>query len=914
MKFKLDQLEYQQQAIKSVVSLFKGQIRNTFDNACSDGIRANLLTLSENQIKENMKDMLTENGLNEETDKVQEPTDFCIEMETGTGKTLVYLKTIYELYKEYSFTKFIILVPSVATKEGVLKTLSTFGQQFEEIYNIKLDYFEYDSKRLSKVINFIEEQHPQIMVMTLQSFNTDDNILNRSDRENLFANLPYIEAISRTNPIVIMDEPQEGMDTDNSIARLNKINPMVKIRYSATHKVLWNLIYRLTPYDSYQQGLVKKIEVLTVSEKNDEASMKIELVEIILGKGEPKAKLKVWREMGGNFEFRNTRQLGVNASLHEETKNSIYEDYVIEKIVKPITGGAGYVQFDNGVKITQGSLAKNCSLIFNEQLYWLIYRHFEKKKVLKKKGVKCLSLIFIDRVDNYIQPDGIIRKAFIEQYKKIHDEHKELCDNKEATDEQVSSCQGYYFARTGRGDFTDNLNSMANNKELFNLILKDKETLLSFDNPVEFIFSHSALGVGWDNPNVFNIATLNQSYSEVKKRQEIGRGLRICVNQQGERHRDADFVPEGEEVNLLTVIPNETYDTFVSQYQSEIKDIYGTSDAGAETRGNHKGRNTTERQIYRNDKHFNSPPFLEFWRRLALKTEYLVLFDEQEIINKSVNAINEITVPNPQIRIESGRVISLSEEEVSTGDFRSDSKQVPSNFSPMDIVNEISEHTPLSYQAALNIVQKINNKRELVKNPPRFLQEAIKKIRNIQLDEMLRVIEYQVTEETFDLNQFQRSIARNTGKLEPTPNKGIYDHIVWDSEHEQHFARNAEFDGEVVCFLKLPSFYVIDTPIGKYNPDFGLVLKRNTMLENYQNSFKSREVSDDLKNEYYIVIEIKGTNDLNDRHSMRESEAYKIKCACKHFEALGIETKLNYIAPVKNFIEFKKRVEATVSV
>jgi type III restriction enzyme len=250
MELKLEQLEYQQKAIQSVISVFKGQEQNTVDNACIEGIRSNILSLSKQEIVENIKEIIKENGISETTANIQENNDLCIEMETGTGKTLVYIKTIFGLFKNYGFSKFIILTPSVAIKEGVLQTFKDFEKQLEDIYNIKPNYFEYDSKRLSKVMNFIEEQHPQIMVMTLQSFNSDDRILNQAQREDLFSNMAYIEAIAKTNPIIIMDEPQEGMDTPNSIDRIKSINPLFKIRYSATHKELINLIYRLTPFAS----------------------------------------------------------------------------------------------------------------------------------------------------------------------------------------------------------------------------------------------------------------------------------------------------------------------------------------------------------------------------------------------------------------------------------------------------------------------------------------------------------------------------------------------------------------------------------------------------------------------------------------------------------------------------------------
>ena len=540
MQLKLEQLEYQQQAIDTVISVFKGQAKNSFENSCIEGIRANTLSLTEGEIKTNIKEIIQANGIKDITAKYTDEHELCIEMETGTGKTLVYIKTIYELFRQYGYTKFIILVPSVAIKEGVLTTLESFEKQLEDIYNIKPGFFEYDSKRLSRVTNFVEEQHPQIMVMTLQSFNSEERILNQAQREDLFSNIPFIEAIARTNPIIIMDEPQEGMDTENSIARLKTLNPLFKLRYSATHKVMKNLIYRLTPFDSYKQGLVKKIEVLTVAEKNDEASLKIELDTVEVGKGEPKAILKAWHSTAGGFKFKSTKKLSVNARLDEITGNIIYKDYVIEQIAKPIRERA-FVKFKNGAVIYLGEQAKDISSIFSEQLFWLIDTHFIKKDKLAARGIKCLSLIFIDRVDNYIQPDGIIRKSFEEQYTKVFERRF----GEKPTLEHIIGIQGYYFAKTGKGDFTDNTRSMVTNKDLFDLILRDKERLLSLDNPVEFIFSHSALGVGWDNPNVFNIATLNQSYSEIKKRQEIGRGLRICVNTSGERVYDPPMIKEG---------------------------------------------------------------------------------------------------------------------------------------------------------------------------------------------------------------------------------------------------------------------------------------------------------------------------------------------------------------------------------
>jgi type III restriction enzyme len=889
MGFKLEQLEYQKNAVNSVVSIFNGQQRNTFDNACHEGIRTNFCSLSPDEVQKNIKAIIQTNGISDDVAKLSDNIkEVCIEMETGTGKTLVYLKTIYELYKHYSFTKFIIIVPSVAIKEGVLSTFDTFKEQLEEIYNVEPHCFEYDSKRLSEVMNFIEEQHPQIMVMTLQSFNSDDRILNQAQREDLFSNMPYIDAIAKTNPIVIMDEPQEGMDTGNSIERLNSINPLVKLRYSATHKVMNNLVYRLTPFDSYKQGLVKKIEVLTVSEKNDEATMKIELESIVLDKkSNPLVVLRAWTQTSSGFKFKSTKKLGVKSDLFIETNNVIYKGYEIERIEQPLRG-KGYVRFTNGAMVYEGDKDFDYKSIFNEQLYWLIDTHFRKRARLQKQGIKCLSLVFIDRVNNYVQPEGVIKLAFEEQFKKVYFEQFK----KEPTTDLITKCQGSYFAKNGKGEYIDSEGGLKEQKSMYDIILKNKEELLSMDCPIEFVFSHSALGVGWDNPNVFNIATLNQSYSEIKKRQEIGRGLRICVNNDGQRVYDSATTEEGEEVNLLTVIPNDTYEAFVNQYQAEIIETYGNSEAGAETRNTHKGEKPNKKTIKRNDKNFESDSFRQFWKKLSQKTDYLVSFDESRVITESINAINQITISEHKILLEMNQIKSISQDGITSGEKRSQLVKAKAFYSSIDLVEEISENTSLAYPTVFKIIGGISNKNEILKNPPRFLQEAIQKIRGVELEEMVRGIRYNTTGEVF-ADDFKAIIEKDTDRIQATPNRGIYDHIVWDSEIERDFSIEADSESEVVCFLKLPPFYFIKTPAGPYYPDFGVVLK-------------NKKLRDESLSEYYFVIETKGTNDIDDKKSLTENEAIKIRCAMEHFKALGIDARVHYSAPIKDFMSFKK--------
>jgi len=919
MELQLENLQYQETAINSVVQVFDGTEKNTFDNACIEGIRSNLCKLSAKQLADNIKAIAIENGIEKETAKLSSDNDLCIEMETGTGKTLVYIKTIYELYKHYGFTKFIILVPSIAIRQGTIGTFKTFEKQLENIYGFKIHPFEYDSKKLNKVTNFFEEQHPQVMIMTTGAFSSDDRILNRTQREDLFNNLPYIDAIAKVQPIIFMDEPQEGMDSDNMMERLKTLSeverkerystkedvrekiiyktldPLFKIRYSATHKTIRNLLYRLTPYDSYKQGLVKKIEVLTVTEKNDEATIKIELTATQNGTGEPKAKLKAWKLKAGKFIFEETSWLKVGDNLGEKTNNPSYLNYKIERINKSLKTQKWSITFTNGVELFEKQASGNVENIWALQLEWLIHRHFVKSQKLEPQGIKCLSLIFIDKVSNYMGEEPKIKKLFIEKYKAIYPEYNK---GKTPTDQHIHDLQGYYFAQNSKGEFSDNEGGLKEQKKIYELILQKKDELLTIGNSIEFVFSHSALGVGWDNPNVFNIATLNTAYSEIRKRQEIGRGLRICVNQKGQRVYDALNAEDAERINQLTVIPNETYETFVTQYQKEIKDIYGSTSAGAGMTHTHKGKPQDEVSFKRNTDKNIDDAFKRFWKSLAKKTDYIISFNEENLIKKSTEQINLITIADYIAEVSSRNIGAISEEGITDTFGGTETYKLKAKFTPLDLVEELSENTGLSYTTLFKIVNNISNLEHIIKNPPQYIHTAAAIIRNIELDEMLRGLNYNLTGENFpfSFNDFVKNISK--ADYVETPNRGVFDKMLIDSNVEYDFAKASDNQPDIVCFIKLPSWYKIKTPIGEYEPDFGLVMKRK--------SLKSGKES-----EFYFVIETKGTNDINDKKALTASEVYKIKCAMKHFTTLGVE--VHYKAPVKEFHYFKTEVDKTIN-
>ena len=478
MKFKLENPQHQITAIHSVMEVFRGMEKNTYDNAHNEDIHSNVCSLSAQELADNIHRVIKENNVPDAQAHLAPGNDACIEMETGTGKTLTYIQTAYELHKAYGLTKFIVLVPSVPIRQGVIDTVENFKEQLADKYDITPNAFVYDSSKLSLLRDFIVDDSLQIMVMTMASFNSEDKILTQAEREGLFNNLPYLDAIAQTHPIIFMDEPQEGMDTENSQKWLEKLNPLFKFRYSATHAVKVNVLYQLTPAESYRLGLVKKLEVLTVAESNDEATLKMELSSVqATNAAQPKVKLKLWKlkKSDGKFEFKDSSFLKKDDNLADKSGNESYRDFTISRIYKSMTDKKWRVEFSNGTTITEGSSSANKEEVWALQLEWLIRRHFENSVKLHSQGIKNLSLIFIDRVANYMSTERpVIKMLFEEKYKLVY---AEFNNGQLPTEEQVTAVQGFYFAKTTNGEFTDNEKSCSSNKEIYDEILHNKQRL-----------------------------------------------------------------------------------------------------------------------------------------------------------------------------------------------------------------------------------------------------------------------------------------------------------------------------------------------------------------------------------------------------------------------------------------------------
>lgn len=912
--FQLESLPYQSEAVRAVLQVFEGT-----PSLRQQGIVGNRCPLTWTQLEHNLQQAAHQHRISYERLNLTKPAkgqplDVCVEMETGTGKTLVYLRTLYCLHAAFGWNKFIIVVPTVAIRAGVMGTLADFGVQLAQQsgLNHPIPAFEYDSSRLQQLKQFIDSPTPAIMVMNSQAFVGQGRIISNEENEAPLDGLTWLQALARCRPVVVMDEPQMGMDTEAALKAFDDMKPLVKLRYSATHAKghARNCVYRLTPAQAYEQGLVKKIEVLTIDEQGGAGTVQLELADTQARAGQhPKAKLKLWfRAANGNLTHKVSNWLSAKDDLAQVTANRSYEGWRIDHIEKSLDTGQWQVLFDNGHTLVQGQpIGHDQEGIFRLQLRWLIHRHFEKKARLAPHGIKCLSLIFIDKVANYLATEAgdvpLIKRLFEEEYTA----KLQTLTSQAPNAQQLQAVQGSYFAQTGQGAYTDSETTMSKNSAIYKRILTDKAGLLQLTDPVEFIFSHSALGVGWDNPNVFNIATLNATRKEDKKRQELGRGLRICVNQQGQRVYDAAGTPLGQEINLLTVVPNQSYEAFAQGYQEEIQEAYGMEDnAAAPLRESPRGQ-LKKKTLHRRQELFDSQTFKQFWQTMARTTRYTVRFDEDAIVKDVVPKLQHISVSGYTADITATRIGILEDTQAEnpqvTADYvGSTQDKLKPRFAPQDWVQAIGQDSRLAQKAVLRILQDAladaHCAQQFVRNPVLFAQQASTLIRRAERDHMLRGLRYIPTGEALPLSALQL-VVETVKEIAHTPRHGLYDAQAIDSGKEKTFAETADKDPELLCLLKLPESYVIPTPVGHYTPDFGLVFKERGHRAMELGANQTEQLGE------FFVVEVKGTHDLADPKALTPEEVLKIECAARHFEALGFATtvhgRLVHVQPKRLF-------------
>ena len=609
MKLQFKHQKFQADAAKAVVDVFAGQPYLTptymmdrginYQQSLTDkddftGWRNERIVpeLSDRIILEHLQKVQRTNQI-KPSERLEGHYNLTIEMETGVGKTYTYIKTMYELNKHYGWSKFIVVVPSIAIREGVYKSFQVTQEHFAEEYGKKIRFFIYNSAQLTEIDRFASDSSINVMIINSQAFNARGKDARRIYMKlDEFRSRRPIDIIAKTNPILIIDEPQsvEGKQTKE---RLKEFNPLLTLRYSATHKAdsIYNMVYRLDAMEAYNKRLVKKIAVKGITESGSTATEGYVYLEgINLSKADPTATLE-FDYKGAKGIRKKTMKVGIGFNLYDNSGN--LDEYKNGFVVKFIDGRDNSVEFLNGIKIFAGDVIGKVSedQLRRIQIRETILSHIERERQLFHKGIKVLSLFFIDEVAKYKQYDeagtpynGIYADMFEEEYNDIVGNLQRELDDEDYIRylDSISAHETHagYFSIDKKGKMTDSKLSDKKEKtsddiDAYDLIMKNKELLLDRDpkrSPVRFIFSHSALREGWDNPNVFQICTLKQSSSEVRKRQEVGRGLRLCVNQDGER-MDANVLGNDvHSVNVLTVIASESYESFAKGLQTELAD------------------------------------------------------------------------------------------------------------------------------------------------------------------------------------------------------------------------------------------------------------------------------------------------------------------------------------------------------
>jgi len=873
---------FQQHAVHAVADLFTGQSLVTEGvtpqrrgmrlslEATALGV-GNHLEISEAMMLQNLQAIQTRHGLPISPDL--DGMHFSVEMETGTGKTYVYLRTIYELHQRYGFTKFIIVVPSVAIREGVWKNLEITRDHLVSLYgNRPVDAWVYDSKHASSLRQFALARHVQILVMNIDAFNKAENNVIHQERDTLSGYRP-IEFIQATKPIVIVDEPQ-NMESDQARAAIDSLRPLCTLRYSATHRRPYNLVYRLDPVQAYQQRLVKRIEVGSILDDPDFNQPHIAVQDIVALPTGIRARIELDVE-GARGITRQVRTITMRqpSLFIASGERSVYRGYVVEMI----HAGHQTVTFTNGVEIAVGeAIGVADDAIMRVQIRQTVQEHLEKERTFDARfphgqRIKVLSLFFIDRVAHYVQSTGKIRQWFLEAYTELAARpryaHLAL-----PPAEQV---HGGYFAQDRHGHPKDTRGTTQADDAAYALIMRDKEQLLAPDEPLRFIFSHSALREGWDNPNVFQICTLNETRSEIKKRQEIGRGLRLPVNEQGERVWDP-------EINRLTIVANEHYDAFARTLQAEMVE----AGVAFDPRWIAKRRDRqTVRLVH---KWLAAPEFLELWNRIQGKTRYAVTFDTGALIQTAAHAVQDMPpIEQPRLRIRRGQVdLSSTGVAARLTAVGQASLDAPPPLIP-DVIGYIQRQTELTRSTIAAILEQSGRLADLARDPQRFLTEATRVIQAVLQHLVVHGIKYERMDgvaytmlrlSSSEREGFEEELQRYADRLQPAT-RSLYDAVECDSAVEERFAQGLEVRTDIKFYVKLPDWFKIPTPLGTYNPDWAIVKDEASGLR------------------LYLVRETKGTTDWT---ALDQEEQDKIQCGKQHFAALATGIDYQWINSVSD--------------
>lgn len=973
------ELDHQLDAINAVVDLFKGQTpkESNFTVApVSAQIKlgetgvgiGNNLELTSDEILQNLQEVQERNGLKQsKTLKTNPYMEFEVDMETGTGKTYVFIRTIMELNKKYGFKKFVMVVPSLAIKEGIHHSLKTTQKHMKSLYgNENYDYFFYDSDHLDEINSFATADHISIMIINIQAFNrsfgntdkmTKANIIHRPNDRGPEGR-PPIELIQETNPFVIIDEPQSTSNTKRSKEAIASLNPTAAIKYSATHIKPENVVYRLNAIDAHDLQLVKQIEVVSFEEEENYEDAYIRLIET----GNPKSGIYADVEIDEKMKsgiIRRTKRIKKGDDLYELAGNrDVYRGFQVAEIdagkkLVTFTQKPHVLTIDNHVGGIDDNLYKRL------QIESTIRAHLDKELRLNKQGIKVLSLFFIDRVDNYrvYNDDGTYdlgKYALIFQdlYKNIIEEEKyrDLREGIEDLDQYANAIHHGYFSQDKAGRSSDakfvetKTGNSTSDDYAYELIMKDKERLLSFDSDLKFIFSHSALKEGWDNPNVFQICTLNETYSDLKKRQEIGRGLRLAVNQEGERQH-------GFNINTLTVIANEAYDVFAATLQKEYEEDTGIrfgfiedhlfaniliNRNGFEER---LGTKASEEIVkdFKEKQYINKKGEVQEKLTTVLQNDNLDLQEEYESYKVEIVARTKQAIEGVKIKkAREKEIVSLNKKRYLSPEFKELWDKIKYqtvyqvNFSTEELIKEVLEAVSYTLTRKKRRISQINaainireggitgeetgkgRKIELEPVPLENIPDVVTNLQNATDLTRKTIIEILIQSNTLNIFQTNPQIYMQemADIINTVKENFIVDGIKYSKIGENNFYAQELFEeAELSGYL---NDNLIDSEKGIYN----YVVFDSQVEEEFAKDLESNEdvlvyvklpswfkiptplggynpdwailINENGEEKFYFVTETKST--LN-RSELRTAEAKKIYCGKQHFKVLEEDVK-----------------------
>jgi type III restriction enzyme len=995
MKLQFDaNQQFQIDAVNTLTDLFDGQPRGMADFSVIDlgaaGAEAgmfagqqqtelgvgNQLLIDDDRLRDNARKVQDRNDIElldqkaplEAWDLFDAPLNrsrkcphFSVEMETGTGKTYVYLRSIFELHRRYGFSKFVIVVPSVAIREGVLKNLQITAEHFKALYSQEAEHFVYDAKRVNRLRQFATSTTPQILVINIDAFRKNFTGTDAEKKSNVIykesdklSGRQPIEFVQAARPIVIIDEPQSVDATDKAQEAIKALNPLCTLRYSATHRNPYNLVYRLDPVRAFELRLVKQIVVASAKTQGGEgagggAFVRVEAIDY---KPSIKAKLRLLVQGNdGPKEKSVTVKQGSDLFSLSNERAEYREGYEVAEIsAEP---GSEFIRFASGRVLRLG--AETGGLrddVWKVQIKRTIEEHLKKEVRIREARaplgeagtIKVLSLFFIDRVANYRDygTDGQPGKGkFAIEFETALAElaKDERFKDIEWLKTPVEKLHNGYFSQDKKGIAKDTRGDTQADDDTYALIMKEKERLLSIDEPLRFIFSHSALREGWDNPNVFQICTLNETTSAIKKRQEIGRGLRLPVDASGRRVFDAS-------INKLYVMANESYEDFAKALQKEYAEDCGVTfgrvpmtalsklsrviddqptpigrEAAEEIRQSlmQQGFLDAEGKIqpkfdpkspsfkvelpdglksltsavtdllssYQIEQHIRSdrdeksnrlrkevvitPEFQELWERIKPKTTYRVEFETEELVRRAVQAIKlkMSHIEKPKISVQTGGV-QVKRGGVTTTAIGAAIEQVEQTNRPIpDVLAYLQNETELTRSTIFRVLKESGRLDEFFNNPQRFMDEVAAILKHELHRLLVDGIKYERVVGTGPAAEWEQMLFKNDELVNflaaVKVTKSVYEYVVYDSEVERKFAEQLDQREDIKLFVKLPDWFKIETPIGTYNPDWAILKQDGQAL--------------------YLVRETKGTRDFL---KLRTSEADKVNCGKKHFEAIGV--------------------------